>query len=87
MAHLRCNATNRRLLETSTLGVILKKLPTVLIVAAAMSTSSYMKPSYQEQYEQCRKTCLDKGMFGDLRQKPGPMTQQPSAIEYDCVCF
>lgn len=49
--------------------------------------SSFKQPSYQGQYDQCRKTCRDRGMFGDLKRKPGPASPKESANQYDCSCF
>ena len=79
------------------------RIPVWLIVVAAFATvialnfgaayivslypSLFKKPSYQGQYDQCRKTCLDRGMFGELKRRPGQVDQKQSAVQFDCSCF
>ena len=48
---------------------------------------SLKQPTYQAQSDQCRKTCLGRGMPGNLKRGPGPIDQKQSAVQYDCSCF
>lgn len=64
----------------------LRGISSVVYFIVAMALVSCEQPSFQEQYDQCRKTCSSKGMFGSMKRKEGPASPKPLANQYECVC-